>query len=68
MTAIPSNWHARPLQKVDEAAAILTRSRVSIYREVKRGNLDLVKTGEKSSAITTASILRWLNERGVEIL
>jgi hypothetical protein len=68
MNIIPDNWRAHPVQKVTQAAAILARSRASIYLDVQRGHLDLVKIGEKSSAITTASIIRFLNSRGIEVL
>lgn len=68
MSTIPDNWQVRPVQKVDQAAVILARSRVSIYRDVKNGTLELVKLGERSSAITTASILRYLQARGIEVL
>ncbi len=68
MTEIPDNWKARPVQKVDQAAAILARCRASIYNDVKAGRLQLVKIGEHSSAISTASIIRFLNERGIEVL
>lgn len=64
---IPENWQARPVQKVDQAALILARSRVAIYRDVANGELDLVKIGERSSAITTASIIRFLEKRGIEV-
>lgn len=64
---VPDNWQARPVQKVDQAAVILARSRVSIYRDVQRGELDLVRIGERSSAITTASIVRFLERRGIEL-
>lgn len=67
-TVIPDNWRARPVQKVDQAAVILARSRVSIYRDAQRGELDLVKIGEHSSAITTASIIRFLEKRGIEVM
>lgn len=67
-SVIPDNWQACPVQKVDQAAVILARSRVSIYRDVQRGELDLVRIGERSSAITTASIVRFLEKRGIEVL
>lgn len=68
MNAIPENWRTRPVQKVEQAAAILARSRASIYLDARRGELDLVKIGEKSSAITTASILRYCARRGIEVV
>lgn len=68
MNAIPENWRTRPVQKVGQAAAILARSRASIYLDVRRGELELVKIGEKSSAITTASILRYCSRRGIEVV
>jgi hypothetical protein len=67
MKSIPDNWWTRPVQKVQQAAVILARSRASIYLDVQRGELDLVKIGEKSSAITTASILRYCARRGIEV-
>ena len=67
MNVIPDNWQNRPVQKVRQAAAILARSRASIYLDAQRGELELVKIGEKSSAITTASILRYLANRGIEV-
>lgn len=67
MNAIPEKWWTRPVQKVQQAAVILARSRASIYLDVQRGELDLVKIGEKSSAITTASILRYCSRRGIEV-
>ncbi|MCU6499884.1 transcriptional regulator [Rugamonas sp. A1-17] len=67
MNTIPDKWWARPVQKVQQAAVILARSRASIYLDVQRGELELVKIGEKSSAITTASILQYCARRGIEV-
>ena len=68
MNSIPDNWQNRPVQKVEQAAVILARSRASIYLDARRGELELVKIGEKSSAITTASILRYCARRGIEVV
>jgi predicted DNA-binding transcriptional regulator AlpA len=67
-TTIPDNWQARPVQKVEEASAILAISRSATYEFAKRRELDLVKLSARSSAITTASIVRFLAARGVEML
>lgn len=67
-TPIPENWQARPVQKVHEVSAITRLSRAAVYRQAQDGELELVKIGERSSAITTASIIRFLEKRGVEVL
>ncbi|PLX72624.1 MAG: hypothetical protein C0607_16070 [Azoarcus sp.] len=64
---VPKNWQSLPVQRMCHATVILSRCRGSIYLDVKAGRLDLVKLGERASAITTASIIRFLKERGVEV-
>lgn len=54
--------------RVDRLADMLGISRVSIYRLVEAKELDLVKTGIKSSGITHASLQRYCAARGIEML
>ena len=65
---IAADWRYRPIQKVNEAATITATSRNTVYRLVQTGDLELVKLGERASGITTASIIQFLNSRGVELL
>lgn len=67
-TPIPENWKTRPVLKVAQAAAITAQSIPSTYRAVQRGELELVKIAERSSAITTSSLIKFLTSRGVEVL
>jgi hypothetical protein len=64
---VPPNWQSLPVQRMCHATVILSRCRASIYQDVKAGRLDMVKLGERASAITTKSIIRFLKECGVEV-
>jgi excisionase family DNA binding protein len=46
------------LLRVDDAAHELAISQRRIYQLIKDGTLDLVKIGEKSSRVTSASVMR----------
>lgn len=56
------------VHRVDRLATMLSISRVSVYRLVEAGELELVKTGIKSSGITHASLQKYCTTRGIEML
>lgn len=57
----------RVVYRVPRAAEILDISRVSIYRLVTAGELDLVKTGPRASGITRDSLVRFCDRRSIPL-
>jgi excisionase family DNA binding protein len=51
----------------NEAARLLSISRSTLYRFVTQGHLQLVKIGERSSAIPRESILSFAEKRGIPV-
>lgn len=60
-------WWFIPAQSIEDAELITKLSRAQLYRYVKDGQLDLVKLGTRKSAITTESIVRFFEKRGVSV-
>lgn len=60
-------WHQKPTQSIKDACAITNRSQAQLYRDIQRGEFDLVKLGTLKSAVTTESIVRFFEKRGVSV-
>lgn len=56
-----------PVRRPNDTAYLLGISRSTLYRLVKQGELQLVKLGERSSAITRESILSFAEKRGIPV-
>lgn len=67
MHTVPQAWRSRPVQSIQDGVSITTMSRAQLYRLAKKGELELVKIGERKSAITTASIVRFFEKRGISV-
>ena len=65
--AITSGARAASLEKVPAAARRMCVSVSQAYREIKAGRIGpLVKLGERSSAIPSESVDRWISSRIAE--
>lgn len=53
--------------RIPQAARLLSLGRSSVYRLVDAGELDLIKLGRRSSAITRASLIKFCDARGVAL-
>lgn len=53
--------------RIPQAAHLLAMGRSSVYRLVDAGELELVKLGVRSSAITRASLVRFAETRSIPL-
>jgi predicted DNA-binding transcriptional regulator AlpA len=51
------------LEKVAEARARMALSNAGFYREAKAGNVELVKTGVRGSAVVSQSVDDWIQSK-----
>lgn len=56
-----------PVRRPNDASYLLGISRSTLYRLVDQGELQLVKLGVRSSAITRDSILKFAESRGIPL-
>lgn len=53
--------------RIPQAARLLSLGRSSVYRLVDAGELDLIKLGLRSSAITRASLIKFCEARSITL-
>ncbi len=57
----------RAAYRVSTVADMLDVSRVSVYRLAKTGELQICKTGLRSSGVTGVSLVNYLQRRGIPV-